>query len=316
MKQKSASAIFSSLKPKVIVILGPNASGKSDLAVAIAKKFNGEIISADSRQVYKGMDIGSGKVPLQKRKDGLYYQGIKHHLIDVVSPKIFFTVTNYQKLARKALKEIISKNKLTIICGGTGFYIDALIYDYAFPPVKPQPRLRKKLEKLSASLLFEKLKKFDPQYAQKIDPHNKRRLVRVLEIIMTLKKPMPPLQKSSPYEVLKIGVYRSPQELKKRIEKRLIRRLKAGMIEEIKKLHQNGVSWKRLYDFGLEYRYVSLYLQKKLSYDEMVNQLKSKIWQYARRQMIWFKKDKNIRWISNSKTAIKLVKNFLCDKNY
>lgn len=298
-------------KPKIVVILGPNASGKSDLAVALAKKFNGEIVSADSRQVYKGMDIGTGKVPLQKKKDGLFYKGIKHYLVDVVSPKKIFTVTDYQKLGKEAIKEILNKNKLPIICGGTGFYIDALIYEYQFPNVKPNPQLRKKLDGLTTEKLFQKLKELDPKYAKRIDPFNRRRLIRALEIILTLKKPMPPLKKSSPYEVLKIGVFRSTQELKKRIEKRLIKRLKEGMIKEIKKLHQKGVSWKRLYDFGLEYRYISLYLQKKLTYPEMFEQLKTKIWQYARRQMIWFKKDKEIKWISDIKTAEKLIKKFL-----
>ncbi|MGB9847635.1 MAG: tRNA (adenosine(37)-N6)-dimethylallyltransferase MiaA [Minisyncoccia bacterium] len=301
-------------KPKIVVILGPNASGKSDLAVALAKKFNGEIISADSRQVYKGMDIGTGKVPLTKKKEGLFYKGIKHYLIDVASPKKIFTVTDYQKLGKKALEEILEKNKLPIICGGTGFYIDALIYNYQFPNAKPNPQLRKKLEKLDTQQLFKKLQKLDPQYAQKIDPFNRRRLIRALEIILTLKKPMPTLKKSSPYQILKIGVYRPKEELKKRIEKRLLKRLEEGMVMEVKKLHQKGVSWKRLYDFGLEYRYISLYLQEKLSYSQMIEQLKTKIWQYARRQMIWFKKDKEIKWISNLKQAEKLIKNFLKSK--
>ncbi|HOV88862.1 MAG TPA: tRNA (adenosine(37)-N6)-dimethylallyltransferase MiaA [Candidatus Paceibacterota bacterium] len=308
-------------KPKIVVVLGPNASGKSDLAVAIAKKFNGEIISADSRQVYKGMDIGTGKVPNENSKiknqkskikaKNYYYQGIRHHLIDVCSPKKNFTVVEYQRLAQQAIRDILKRKKLPIICGGTGFYIDAVLYDYQFPPVKPNSQLRKKLEKLSAEELFAKLQKLDSQYAEKIDPHNKRRLIRAIEVISILKKPMPPLIKSPRYDALKIGVYRPPQELKKRIEKRLTQRLNEGMVEEVKKLHQQGISWKRLYNFGLEYRYISLYLQNKISYEEMVNQLKRKIWQYARRQMIWFKKDKEIHWISSPSQALKLVRQFL-----
>ena len=308
-------------KPKIVVILGPNASGKSELAVLIAKKFNGEIISADSRQVYKGMDIGTGKVPRDNKKinknlasanEKLYfYQGIRHHLIDVCSPKKFFTVVEYQKLAQKCIKGILKRKKLPIICGGTGFYIDAVLYDYHFPPVKPDWSLRKKLEKLNTKELFAQLQRLDPQYAKKIDPHNKRRLIRAIEIVSILKKPMPPLEKSSRYEVLKIGVYRPSQELKKRIEKRLLERLDQGMIEEVKTLHKKGVGWKRLDNFGLEYRYISLYLRNKISYEEMINQLKTKIWQYARRQMIWFKKDKEIYWISSSSQALKLVRRFL-----
>jgi len=309
-------------KPKIVVILGPTASGKSELAVKLARKFNGEIISADSRQVYKGLDIGSGKVPrdlIFKKFNFQYmevelpyiYKGVVHHLLDVASPKRTFTVSQYQKLAKKALQKIIRNGKLPIICGGTGFYIDALIYNYQFPPIKPQPKLRKKLEKLSTEKLFEKLKKLDSKYAQKIDFHNRRRLIRALEIILTLKKPMPQLKKYSPYNVLKIGIYRLPNELKKRIEKRLIKRLNEGMIKEVKKLRQTGVSWKKLYDFGLEYRYIGLFLQNKLTYQEMIKKLKTKIWQYARRQMIWFRKDKEIKWVSNRNELIKLVRNFL-----
>ena len=301
------------VKPKIIVIVGPNASGKSDLAIKIAKEFNGEIISADSRQVYKGMDIGTGKVPKDQsqNKNFYFYCGIRHYLLDVCSPQKIFTVIEYQKLAQKAIKNILKQNKIPIICGGTGFYIDATIYNYKFPPVKPNKVLRKKLEQISKEELLEKLKKLDSHYAQKIDIYNKRKLIRAIEIATALKKPIPPLNKDSLYDVLKIGVWRKPEELKKRIEKRLLKRLDEGMIEEIKNLHQKGISYQKLYNFGLEYRYVSLYLQNKITYEKMIEELKSKIWQYARRQKTWFKKDKEIHWISTINEAKKLVKDFL-----
>ncbi|MEK7634419.1 MAG: tRNA (adenosine(37)-N6)-dimethylallyltransferase MiaA, partial [Patescibacteria group bacterium] len=161
---------------KIIVILGPTSSGKSKLAIKIAKKYDGEIISADSRQVYKKLNIGSGKITKKEM------EGIPHYLLDVTSPKRTFTVNQYQKLAKKALKKIIKKGKLPIICGGTGLYIDTLIYDYQLPQVPPQPKLRKQLEKKSTEELFGQLQKLDSRRAQNIDKHNRRRLIRALEI--------------------------------------------------------------------------------------------------------------------------------------
>lgn len=305
----------SRVKPKIIVILGPNASGKSSLAIELAKKFGGEVISADSRQVYKGLNIGSGKITKKEMR------GIPHHLIDVVSPKNppvgGFTVSDYQKLAKKAMEKIISRNKIPIICGGTGLYIDALIYNHAFPSAPPDPKLRRKLEKKSAEELFKRLKKLDPKRAAVIDRHNKRRLVRALEIVLKTKKPVPPLKKESAYDALKIGVKWPDEKLKARIKERLLSRLKSGMINEVKKLHSpptgGAVSWKRLYDLGLEYRYISLYLREILSKEEMTEKLEKETWHYAKRQMTWFKRDKEIIWLKKpaKKEAMGLVKEFL-----
>mgnify|MGYP001581405738 CR=1 FL=1 len=316
-----------SIPCKIIVVLGPTASGKSDLAVKLAKKINGEIISADSRQVYKGLDIGSGKVPRDKKIPKSYilnskfyfYKGIPHHLLDVANPKRIFTVVQYQKLAQKALQKILAKGKIPIICGGTGLYIDALIYDYQLPRVPPQLKLRKKLEKLSTEELFKKLQKLDPRRAKNIDKHNRRRLIRALEIILTTKKPVPPLASlwgsaslrgSDNYKVLKIGIKKSPEELKKLIKLRLLKRLKQGMIEEVKNLKQ-GLSWKRLDDLGLEYRYVSRYLRKLISKQEMIESILKESWQYAKRQMTWFKRDRNIIWIDNPKKAGAICRDWL-----
>ncbi len=349
-------------KPKIIVILGPTASGKSELAVKIAKylstpsqiksnkslifeknsnssdensrNFSAEIISADSRQVYKGLDIGSGKVPrdkpkiknqkskLQLKNQSYFYKGIKHHLLDVVSPKKTFTVAQYQKLAKKTLQKIFKKKGIPIICGGAGFYIDTLIYDYQLPAVPPQPKLRKQLEKKSAEELFKKLQKLDPRRAKNIDKYNRRRLIRALEIILITNKPVPSLNNISvnqnknqnkpttTFAVLKIGVKKSTEELKKLINKRLLKRLRQGMISEVKKLHQSGVSWQKLDDLGLEYRYVARYLQKLITKKEMIELLCEEIYRYAKRQMTWFKKDKKIIWIKNFKEAEILIKVF------
>ena len=290
---------------KLVVIVGPNASGKSDLAVKLAKKFNGEVVSADSRQVYKGMDIGTGKITKEEM------QGVPHYLLDIASPKRRFSVAQYQKKAIEAIKKIQRKGKLPILCGGTGFYVQAVVDGLVFPKVKPDWRFRKKLEQKSTKELYECLKKLDPERAKTIEKDNKRRLIRAIEIVLKTGKPVPKLQKQKLFDVLIIGIKRDKKELKERIRKRLLKRLKQGMIEEVKKLKESGLSWKRLEEFGLEYRYIAYYLQGKLSWKEMVEQLQKAIEDFAKRQMTWFKRDKRIHWIKNFKEAKKLTREFL-----
>ena len=290
---------------KIIVIVGPTASGKSDLAIKIAKKFGGEIISADSRQVYKGMDIGTGKITKKEMAR------IPHHLLDVASPKKQFTVVQYKKLSEKAIKKIHSRGKIPIICGGTGFYIQSITDNVAIPEIKPDAELRAGLEKKSAKELFNRLKKLDPRRAKNIDKNNRRRLIRALEIIIKSGKKIPKLKSKPKYETLIIGIKRNTKELKELIKARLLKRLKQGMVKEIINLKKSGLSWKRLEDFGLEYRYVAYYLQNKLSCHEMVEKLQKEIEHYAKRQMTWFSKDKRIYWIKNQKQAEKLITKFL-----
>jgi len=294
-------------KLKLIVVLGPTASGKSELAVKIAKKFSGEIISADSRQVYRGMDIGTGKITKREM------EGIPHYLLDIASPKRQFTVVQYQKKALEAIKKIYKKKKIPIICGGTGFYIQALVEGLNIPAVKPDPKLRKDLEKLSVEELFRKLKKLDPQRAKNIDSKNRRRLIRALEIVIKTDKPVPKIKTKPVFDVLYLGIKKPIPELKKLIKKRLLRRLKKGMIAEVKKLKKSGISWKRLDEFGLEYRYIVRYLRGKLTKQEAIEQLQKEIEHYAKRQMTWFQKypGTKVCWIKNYKQAEKLIKNFL-----
>jgi tRNA dimethylallyltransferase len=287
---------------KLVVVLGPTSSGKSDLAVEIAKKFNGEIISADSRQVYKGMDIGTGKITKKEM------QGIPHHLLDVASPKRIFSVSKYKKLANNAIKEIIEKGKLPIFCGGTGFYIQAVVDDITIPKVKPDWPLRRKLEKKTGKQLFFQLKKLDPNRAKTIDKNNKRRLIRAIEIITKTKKPIPQLKKKQKFNPLFIGIKTEPEELKKRIERRLKQRFKKGMIKEVKKLYASGVSYKRMQDLGLEYRYIAYYLQNKITLQQTKEMLQKEIKKYSKRQMTWFKRDKRIIWIINKKQAFEKIK--------
>jgi tRNA dimethylallyltransferase len=273
------------VKPKVLVIIGPTSSGKSDLAIRMAKKYNGEIISADSRQVYKGMDIGTGKVT--KREQRM----IKHHLLDIASPRKNYTVIHFQRDAARAIRDIVKRGKLPIICGGTGFWIEALLSSATFPNVPPNKALRGKLSKLSAERLFTMLQKKDPERAANIDKHNPVRLIRALEIIEATKKPVQKLVKNdAPYDAKIILLNPSQTKLYRQIEKRLKARLKQGMIAEVKRLRKSGVSNKRLIELGLEYRYITYYLQRKLTRKEMGEQLFSEIKKYAKRQMTWFKK--------------------------
>ncbi len=296
---------------KIIVILGPTASGKTDLSIKLAKKFNGEIVSADSRQVYRGMDIGSGKVTKKEM------QGIPHHLLNVANPKRKFSVAQYQKFVLRAIKKIQDKNKIPFLVGGTGFYIQSIIDGVVIPEVKPDWNLRKKLEKLTNEELFKKLKKLDPKRAEGIDKQNPRRLVRALEIVLKTGKPVPLAgrpPRSTFSGILQIGVKKSPEELKKLIQKRLVKRLKNdAMIKEVKKLHRT-LSWKRLEEFGLEYRFVAQYLQNKISYEEMKNRIQLESEHYTKRQMTWFKRDKRIKWIRADKQAEIFCKKFLLTK--
>ena len=283
-------------KPKIIVILGQTATGKSDFAVEVAKKINGKIISADSRQVYKGMDLGTGKVTKKEM------EGIPHFMLDIVSPKNkTFSVSQFQKMANKKIKEILDKKNIPIVCGGTGYYIDSLINSLPFPEVLPNKKLRKELEAKDTTELFEILKKIDKDRAKNIDTKNRVRLIRAIEIAKELGK-VPKLKKTQKeYETIKIGLTFPDKELKGRIYERLIKRIKKGMIKEVEKLHESGVSWKKLESFGLEYRYVSFYLQKKMTKEEMIEKLFSAIWHFAKRQKTWWKRDKEIIWINPSK---------------
>ena len=299
-------------KDKIIVVLGQTSTGKSDFAVEIAKQMAGEIISADSRQVYKGMDLGTGKITKKEMR------GIKHYLLDIISPSKIFTVAQFQKMSFEKIKEIIKKGKTPIICGGTGFYIDAVIDGTIFPDVPPNKKLRDELYQLDAIALGRYLKKLDPERFKTIDKNNKVRLVRAIEIAKALGKvpsPNPGLGLGT-FEVLKIGLTLPSEILKERIKTRLLSRIKKGMIKEVENLHKNGLSWKRMNSLGLEYRYVALFLQGKLNKDEMIEKLNTEIWHFAKRQKTWFKHDLNTIWINprkNSKKlkALKEVKKFL-----
>jgi len=285
--------------PKLIVIVGPTASGKSELAIKLAKKFNGEIISADSRQVYKEMNIGTNKLTKKER------EGILHHLLDVVSLKKRFAVAQYRKLALKAINKIFKRGKLPILCGGTGFYIQAVIDGLILPKVPPNWKLRKKLEKKSPKELYQILKKLDPDRAKTIEKKNPRRLIRAIEIITKTKKPVPVLKKSPlPYPVLMIGIKLPKKELQKRIKKRVKKMIKMGLEKEAKKLIKK-------YDLIPPLQTIGYQEWSKKNAPKLIE---THTWQYAKRQMTWFKRDKRIRWVKNYQEAEKIVEEFLENK--
>ena len=293
--------------------MGPNASGKSALAIKIAKKLNGEIVSADSRQVYRGLDIGSGKVTKREMA------GIPHHMLDVCSPRRTYTVADYKQQAEKIIDNILKRNKLPILVGGSGQYIDAITKGLIVPEVPPNTLLRHKLSKLtndstSSSLrqgyagrarlretgkLYQILLKLDSKRAQNIDKHNPRRLIRAIEVATALGK-VPKIVTKLKYQPVVIGIKLPTAKLKERISVRLFARIRRGMIDEVKKLHAHGLSWKRLYDMGLEYRSVTEHLLGKISRSELKQKIFTGNFKYAKRQMTWFKRDLHITWLTVS----------------
>ncbi len=278
-------------KPKIIAVVGPTATGKSDLAVELARRFGGEIVSADSRQVYRGLDLGTGKVSKREMR------GIPHHLLDVADPKRAYSVARFQRDGRKAVAGILSRGKVPIVVGGTGFYIDALLFDMRLPNVKPDLTLRKRLERESTEGLCAKLASLDPERFASIDRKNRVRLVRAIEIA-TFFGPVAPVTIGTPYDVLGIGLRAGNDSLRERISVRLARRMKRGMLAEFERLHEGGLSWERMEALGLEYRYGARLLRGTITKEVFVSELTREIHRYAKRQMTWWRRNDSIRWFA------------------
>ena len=293
--------------PKIIAVLGPTSSGKSDLAILLAQKYNGEIISVDSRQAYRGLDIATGKVTKEEMA------GIPHHLLDIADPKEQYTVSHFKRDAEKAIDDILSRGKLPIICGGTAQYADAVTENFITPEIPPDEELRSELEKKSTEALFSELQKLDPKRAETIDRNNRRRLVRAIEIAKTLGSvpQIPDVPKK--YDVLKIAISTDKEILRDRIKARVEKRMQQGMIEEAKKLHANGITFKRMKDLGLEYRYLADFLEGKISEETLKKEIFFKDSQYAKRQMTWLKRDQKIHWfdLAQKEEIFTLAENFL-----
>lgn len=281
-------------KPVVYVVVGPTASGKTAYAIDLAKKVGGEVISADSRQVYKGLDIGSGKVTKKEMR------GIPHHLLDLVSPKKVFTAADFARHGRKALLDILARGKTPIIAGGTGFYIDTLLGRVTLSDAPRNDALRARLSTKSPAQLYTLLKKKDTRRAAMMDTpserNNKVRLIRAIEIASSRPSTSSPMLVDLPPLSL-TWVYLAPpmDTLRTKIHTRLIARMKVGMVAEAKRLHTQGVSYKRMEALGLEYRYLARLLQKKITKEEFLTQLESAIYDYAKRQVTYFKRNKDVR---------------------
>lgn len=301
-------------KIPLIIILGPTSVGKTALSLLLAKKFNGEIVSADSRQVYKRLDIGTGKATKRERR------AITHHLIDWKEPGRTITLAEYKHAADRAIHDIHARKKIPFLVGGSPLYIQAVVENYLIPEVKPQRKLRKALESCDGETLVTLARTVDPVSAYRIEHKNKRRLIRAIEVTLACGTPFSALQKKGDphYHCLLIGLSLPRQDLYVRINKRVEQRMKKGMLREIERLVSSGVSEAWLNTLGLEYRHLSLFLKNQSRTDrttlaKAIQALQYAIHDFARRQMVWFRHDKRIRWIapSNHALASRLIRDFL-----
>lgn len=293
------------MKQKLIVIAGTNASGKSNLGVQLAARYGGEVISADSRQVFKGLDLGSGKITEEEM------QGVPHHLIDVCNPGDFFSMADFQRLAYQAIDDIHARGKIPFLVGGTGLYVDSVADGYELSDKTPDLEYRAYLETFETPALYEMLKEKLPD--TEIEPKNRNRVMRALERLAA--DDYHPGRRNPRYDVLRLGVTWPREILKERIDERLVRRLKEGMVEEVQRLMDEGASPEFLMKLGLEYRFLTRYLLGEIPYELMVEDLARAIKKFAKRQVTWFKKTENLIWLDMQADpfaqAVSLIDEFL-----
>jgi tRNA dimethylallyltransferase len=297
-------------KPKIIAIVGPTASGKTSLSLAIAKKYHGEVISADSRQIYRGMDIGTAKASSAE------LQTVPHHLINIKNPDENYTVAEYKHNAELAIADILKRKKLPMLVGGTGLYVQAVLENLDIPEIKADPELRAKIEsdikEKGLDAVFEELVRLDPEAAYVVNPKNPRRVVRALEVAITTGKPFTAQRKKlePPFDALKIGINPPPEILRERINLRIDLMMQDGLVDEVQQLIEKYGADCVAFD-AIGYREIIDYLKNKISLQKAIEDMKLNTWHYAKRQMTWFKRDKEIHWIQNAEEAGKLVEEFL-----
>ena len=304
-------------KPKLIVIVGPTASGKTSWSLRMAKKINGAIISADSRQIYKKMDIGTAKEKGEWRRVGLkkeyFVDGIKHYLVDFVDPGQQFTAVDWRDKAFKYIKLCYKNKQPPIVVGGTGLYLSALVDNYSIPKIPANKKLRESLSEKSAVELYHRLETLDTETAAVIDKNNKRRLIRALEVSILSGEPysMQRLKGEPRFDWLKIGIEVEREELHSRIEARVDNMIKIGLREEVKALIRQGYAWSLPSMSGIGYKQFKEYLENKITREEVAANLKRDTKRYAKRQMTWFSRDKSIKWCRNYEQAEKLALDFV-----
>ena len=296
--------------PKLVVVLGPTASGKSGLGIALAQRFHGEIVSADSRQVYRGLDIGTAKVTPEERAL------VPHHLVDVANPCDIYTVAQFQRDAFGAINNILARGHQPFLVGGSPHYIQAVVDNLEIPHIEPQPELRAQLEARTLAELRAQLEELDPQSAATIDRNNPRRVIRALEVCLVSGKPFSQQRRVAEplYRSLLLGIEWPREVLYQRIDVRVDERMQQGMVQEVQRLLDEGVSHERLEALGLEYRSISRWLRGEFNSEaKMVERLKYAIHDFTRRQLTWFRKDKRIVWVSGGdwQGAEEVVRDFL-----
>ena len=280
--------------PKVVAVVGTNASGKSALGIELAKKYNAEIISADSRQVFRGLDLGSGKVTPEET------QGVPHHLIDVREPNEFFSMADFQRMAYQVIDDIRGRGRLPMIVGGTGLYVDSVLDGYLLSDKEPDLAYRAELEKLTTPQLYDMLLALKPD--AQVEKNNRNRVMRIIERIHDGDDATP--GKQARFESLRLGVSWPREVLNQRIDERLERRLEQGMIEEVQRLMDEGATTEFLLGLGLEYKFITQYLIGEIPDKQvMLDKLAIAIKQFAKRQMTWFRRNPEIVWLDMSGDA-------------
>lgn len=302
-------------KLKLLAVIGPTAAGKTALAIELAKLFNGEIISADSRQFYRGTNIGTDIIEGKWVKRGgrrVYLaHGVPHHLIAFRSPSQPVTLDGFRRLARRKIKEIAARDHLPILCGGTGLYVQAVTDNFLLPSVPPNPVLRARMERRSTADLLAELKRRDPDYAARISSGNRRYIIRALEVIEATGQPFSAQQaKGEPeYDTLKLGVRRPRETLYRKINRRVDEMMEEGLVRETEKLVKRH-GWQTPAMTGLGHRQIGQYLKGEISLAEAVRLIKRDTRHYARRQLIWWRRDPTIRWVRSLSEAERLVSRF------
>ncbi|MGO0123345.1 tRNA (adenosine(37)-N6)-dimethylallyltransferase MiaA [Desulfothermobacter acidiphilus] len=286
----------------LVVITGPTATGKTAVAIEVALRLKGEIISADSMMVYRGMDIGTAKPSLEERR------GVPHHLIDVVEPDQHFSVGAFQAMVQELIPAIHQRGHWPLLVGGTALYLRAVIDGYTLA-VEANRELRQRLleeaRRLGTAHFYEQLRAIDPQAAAKIHPHDRKRLVRALEIYYQTGKPPSELQRQAPppYRVLMFGLHLPRTELYRRIEQRVDAMIAAGLVEEVRRLLERGISPQATSMQGLGYKEIAAYLRGEVSWEQALYLLKRNTRRFAKRQLTWFRRDPRIRWLDVTRHA-------------